>query len=124
MLNRWNSQKKCLVVDDEFYIRLSIGAQLDGILKYSAKEDGTQFPLQIFDSTTKKDKFYDERFYLLLTKHGLEIGNFNKGCKLCSEKGEVTTTGAQRVIWCDQTHPSYFNLKAGFWQLIKTSKQA
>jgi hypothetical protein len=26
MLNRWNGQKKCLVVDDEFYIRLSIGA--------------------------------------------------------------------------------------------------
>lgn len=108
MLNRWNNQKGCLVVDDHHYIRLTIGAKKDGVLKYSAREDGSQYPLQIFDPTTKKDKFYDERFYMLLTQHGLEIGNFNKGCKLCSEKGEVTAaTGSQRVIWCDSTHPCY-----------------
>ena len=92
------------------------------MLKYSTREDSTQFPPLIFDPNSKKEKRYEERFYFILTRYGLEIGN-NQGCKLCSEKGEVAKVASQRVLWCDPMHPSFNNDKAGYWQLIKADHE-
>lgn len=119
MNNRWNNQKNCLVVDENFFIRLSIGADHRGVLKYSAKDDASIIQLQIFDKTAKPDKNFNDCFSFLLTKYGFEIGNFSKGFKLCSEKGEVTSLHSQQVVWSDKQNVNYKNPKAGFWQLIK-----
>ena len=73
----------------------------------------------MFDQVLKK---HDEKFFIRLTEYGLEIGN-NQGLKLCCEKDEVSVSSFQPVLWVDPSHPTYFNQKAGYWQLIKIESE-
>ena len=110
-----------MVLDNTSYIKLSIGEQKEKVLKYPTSKEATQFPPIIFDKESKPEKKYDQKFYFLLTEHGLEIGD-NQGRKLCSQNGEVSKASAQNVMWYDETFDTFKQTKSGFWQLIKAEK--